>query len=53
MVSALEQRYANSLKSEDDDPDEPEDTHFRVLEIKEAIGHVWRADYASETSYRR
>ncbi len=48
----MQQRYLNSLKGEADDPDEPEDTYSRVLEIKDAIGDVWRADYASETSYR-
>ncbi|WP_415410944.1 DUF5906 domain-containing protein [Synechococcus sp. A10-1-5-9] len=53
QVQALQQRYANSLKSDDAEPDEPEDTHSRVLEIKEVIGHEWRADYASETSFRR
>ena len=52
-VHALEQRYANSLDSEDVNPDEPEDTHSRALEIKDVIGHKWLADYASETSYRR
>ena len=52
-MHALEQRYANSLDSEDVNPDEPEDTHSRALEIKDVIGHGWRGDYASETSYRR
>lgn len=52
QVQALQQRYLNSLKGEADDPDEPEDTYSRVQAIKALIGGVWRADYASETSYR-
>ena len=52
QVQALQQRYLNSLKGEADDPYEPEDTYSRVQAIKALIGGVWRADYASETSYR-
>ena len=50
-VEALQERYRRSLKSDDAPPDEPKDTHGRVLQITEDIGHLWRADYASNDSW--
>jgi len=51
MVAALQHRYANSLKSDDAEPDEPEDTYSRALAIEAAIGDEWRAEPKSKEIY--